>query len=76
MNCVDSYCGIGRYNNVLPLIEEMKRSNVKPDEKIFSTVLAACGRDGNLEFGKAFHEFIVLFAFSNKSFPFFRGHGQ
>ncbi|KAL8225270.1 hypothetical protein R6Q57_017827 [Mikania cordata] len=56
---IDGYCGCGRYNNVLPLIEEMKRSNVKPDEKIFSTVVSACGRAGSLEFGKAFHQFII-----------------
>ncbi|KAK9065823.1 hypothetical protein SSX86_015224 [Deinandra increscens subsp. villosa] len=55
---IDGYCGTGGYNNVLPLIEEMKRSNVKPDAKIFATVVSACGRAGNLEFGKAFHEFI------------------
>ncbi|KAF5817357.1 putative tetratricopeptide-like helical domain superfamily [Helianthus annuus] len=54
-----SYCVNGRYNNVLPLIEEMKRSNVQPDEKIFSTVVSACARAINLEFGKAFHEFIT-----------------
>lgn len=56
---MNSYCGSGRYDNVLPLIEDMKRFNVKPDEKIFSTVVSACGRAGNLEFGKAFHEFII-----------------
>ncbi|KAF5817352.1 putative tetratricopeptide-like helical domain superfamily, DYW domain-containing protein [Helianthus annuus] len=56
---IDGYCVNGRYNNVLPLIEEMKRSNVKPDEKIFSTVVSACARAGNLEFGKAFHGFIT-----------------
>ncbi|KAJ9566318.1 hypothetical protein OSB04_002284 [Centaurea solstitialis] len=56
---VDGYCGSGLFSNVLPLIEEMKRSNIKPDQKIFSTVLSACGRAGNLEFGKAVHGFIV-----------------
>ncbi|KVI00997.1 Pentatricopeptide repeat-containing protein [Cynara cardunculus var. scolymus] len=55
----DPYCGNGRFNNVLPLIEEMKRSNIKPDEKIFSTVLSACGRARNLELGKAIHELIA-----------------
>ncbi|KAF5817358.1 putative tetratricopeptide-like helical domain superfamily [Helianthus annuus] len=54
-----SYCVNGRYHNVLPLIEEMKRSNVQPDEKIFSTVVSACARARNLEVGKAFHEFIT-----------------
>ncbi|XP_076898895.1 pentatricopeptide repeat-containing protein At4g14820-like [Bidens hawaiensis] len=56
---IDGYCGNGQYNNVLPLIEEMKRLNIKPDEKIFSTVVSACARAGNLEFGKTFHEFIT-----------------
>ncbi|KAJ0938752.1 putative tetratricopeptide-like helical domain superfamily [Helianthus annuus] len=56
---IDGYCVNGRYNNVLPLIEEMKRSNVEPDEKIFSTIVSACARAINLEFGKAFHEFIT-----------------
>ncbi|PWA85268.1 tetratricopeptide-like helical domain, DYW domain protein [Artemisia annua] len=56
---INGYCESGHYNNVLPLMEEMKRSNVKPDEKMYSTILSACGRAGNLEFGKAFHEFIT-----------------
>ncbi|KAJ0938753.1 putative tetratricopeptide-like helical domain superfamily [Helianthus annuus] len=56
---INGYRVNGRYNNVLPLIEEMKRSNVQPDEKIFSIVVSACACDRNLEFGKAFHEFIT-----------------
>ncbi|KAJ0614120.1 putative tetratricopeptide-like helical domain superfamily [Helianthus annuus] len=56
---IDGYCVNGRYKNVLAFDEEMKRSNVQPDEKIFSTVVSACARARNLEFGKAFHEFIT-----------------
>ncbi|XP_071725456.1 pentatricopeptide repeat-containing protein At4g14820-like [Rutidosis leptorrhynchoides] len=56
---IDGYCGSGRYDIVLPLIEEMQRSHAKTDSKIFSTVLSACGRAKNLEFGKAFHKFIA-----------------
>nr|XP_043621750.1 pentatricopeptide repeat-containing protein At4g14820 [Erigeron canadensis] len=55
---IHGYCANGRYNNVLPLMEEMKRSNVFPDSKVFSTVLSACAHAGNLEFGKAFHQFM------------------
>ncbi|KAI3516040.1 hypothetical protein L1887_14949 [Cichorium endivia] len=56
---INGYCESGRYSNVLPLIEEMMKSDIKPDGKMFSTVLSSCGRAGNLEFGKAFHEFII-----------------
>ena len=32
---------------------------MEPDEMIFSTILSACGRAGNLSYGKAIHEFIT-----------------
>ncbi|KAK3040568.1 hypothetical protein RJ639_029014 [Escallonia herrerae] len=50
------YCQSGLFDDVLPLFEEMKSSNIEPDEKMFSTVLSACGRAANLDFGKAIHE--------------------
>lgn len=37
------------------LLEEMKQSNMEPDEKIYSIILSACARAENLEYGKNFH---------------------
>lgn len=37
------------------LLEEMKQSNMEPDEKIYSIILSACARAENLEYGKKFH---------------------
>lgn len=58
LSLVDSYCQSGLFEDVLPLIKEMKSSNVEPDERIFATILSACARAGNIEFGKAIHELI------------------
>ncbi|KAK2980608.1 hypothetical protein RJ640_011416 [Escallonia rubra] len=56
---IDGYCQSGLFDDVLPLFEEMKSSNIEPDEKMFSTVLSACGRAANLDFGKAIHELVT-----------------
>lgn len=56
---MNSYCQSRLFDNVLQLFEEMKSSNIEPDEKIFSTILSACGRAANLEFGKAIHKIIT-----------------
>ncbi|XAR69426.1 hypothetical protein NMG60_11000997 [Bertholletia excelsa] len=56
---IDGYCQGGLFNDVLELFEHMKSSNVEPDEIILSIVLSACGRAGNLTYGKAIHEFII-----------------
>lgn len=37
----------------------MKRSSVQPDGMILSTILSACGRTGNLSYGKGIHDFIT-----------------
>ncbi|KAL5541549.1 hypothetical protein UlMin_009259 [Ulmus minor] len=54
---IDGYSGL--FDQVLHLYEEMKSSNVEPDEMILSTILSACGRAGNLSYGKAIHDYII-----------------
>ncbi|XP_074338580.1 LOW QUALITY PROTEIN: pentatricopeptide repeat-containing protein At4g14820-like [Apium graveolens] len=56
---IDGYCKSGLFDEVVLLLEEMKRCNIEADVKLFSTILSACGRAGNLEFGKAIHKIIV-----------------
>ncbi|XP_050373849.1 pentatricopeptide repeat-containing protein At4g14820 [Argentina anserina] len=55
---IDGYCQSGHYDIAFNLFEEMRNSDVKPDEMILSTMLSACGRAGKLSYGKAIHEFI------------------
>lgn len=55
---IDGYSQTGHYDHVLRLYEEMKTSGTEPDAVILCTVLSACGRAGNLSYGKAIHEFI------------------
>ncbi|XP_057958148.1 pentatricopeptide repeat-containing protein At4g14820 [Malania oleifera] len=56
---IDGYSQNGHLDEVLLLYDEMKVSNVEPDGMILSTILSACGRAGNLSYGKAIHEFIT-----------------
>ncbi|KAL6971553.1 hypothetical protein U1Q18_031232, partial [Sarracenia purpurea var. burkii] len=56
---IDGYFQGGLFEDVLVLFEEMKSSNVEPDEIIFSIIISSCGRAGNLCYGKAIHEFIT-----------------
>lgn len=56
---IDGYCQNGIFDDALSLFEEMKRSNVEPDEMILSTVLSACSRAKNLRYGKSIHEIII-----------------
>ena len=56
---INRYCQNGLFNDALLLFEEMKNCNVEPDEMILSTVLSACGRAGNLSYGKMIHDFIM-----------------
>ncbi|KAK3198836.1 hypothetical protein Dsin_022251 [Dipteronia sinensis] len=55
----DGYCQSGHFDDVLKLFEEMRRSNVVPDEMVLSKILSACARSGNISYGKVIHEFIV-----------------
>ncbi|KAG8373077.1 hypothetical protein BUALT_Bualt12G0133200 [Buddleja alternifolia] len=55
---IDGYCQSRLFDNVLALLEEMKSSNTEPDQRIFTTILTACGRVGNLDIGKVVHGFI------------------
>ncbi|KAJ0092022.1 hypothetical protein Patl1_25350 [Pistacia atlantica] len=59
LNVENRYCQSGLFDDALELFEEMKRSNVEPDEMILSTILSACGRAGNLSYGKVIHELII-----------------
>ncbi|KAF4363511.1 hypothetical protein G4B88_022072 [Cannabis sativa] len=56
---IDGYCQSGLFDKVFVLYEEMKYSDIKPDRMILSTILSACGRAGNLTYGKAIHDFII-----------------
>ncbi|KAG6732221.1 hypothetical protein I3842_01G166300 [Carya illinoinensis] len=53
------YSQSGLLDDALKLFDEMKASNVEPDEIVLSTIVSACGRSGNLSYGKAVHEFIT-----------------
>ncbi|KAL0367377.1 UNVERIFIED_CONTAM: Pentatricopeptide repeat-containing protein [Sesamum radiatum] len=55
---IDGYCQSQLFDDVLALLEEMKSSKVEPDERIFTTILSACSRFGNLDIGKLVHGFI------------------
>lgn len=59
ITCVNRYCQSGLFDYVLQLFEEMKASNVKPDEIVLSKIVSACGHAKNLSHGKAIHEFIT-----------------
>lgn len=53
------YCLSGCYDLAFQLFEEMKRTDLEPDEIILSTVLSACARAGNLDFGTKIQEIIA-----------------
>ncbi|XP_004298066.1 PREDICTED: pentatricopeptide repeat-containing protein At4g14820-like [Fragaria vesca subsp. vesca] len=55
---IDGYCQSGHYDIAFHLFEEMKNTDVKPDQMILSAMLSACGRAGKLSYGKAIHDFI------------------
>ncbi|XWS08958.1 hypothetical protein CRYUN_Cryun40dG0044700 [Craigia yunnanensis] len=56
---IDGYCQTGLSDDALELFEEMKRANIEVDKFIFSSILSACGRAGNLDYGKAIHDYII-----------------
>ncbi|PHT85920.1 Pentatricopeptide repeat-containing protein [Capsicum annuum] len=55
---IDGYCQNGLFDDVLVLLEEMRSSNVEPDSRVFTTILSACGKTGNLAIGKVIHGLI------------------
>ncbi|XP_051152625.1 pentatricopeptide repeat-containing protein At4g14820 [Andrographis paniculata] len=55
---IDGYCQSQRFDDVQALITEMKRSDINPDARLYTTILSACGRAGNLELGKLMHSLI------------------
>lgn len=56
---VNSYCQSGLFDDALELFEEMQRDNIEADKFILSSILSACGRAGNLVYGKALHDYII-----------------
>lgn len=54
-----SYCQAGDYNEALHLFADLKSSGITPDPVILATVLTACSRTRNLQFGKAIHSYIA-----------------
>ncbi|KAK6254934.1 hypothetical protein SCA6_016239 [Theobroma cacao] len=56
---IDGYCLSGLFDDALELFEEMKRANIEVDKFILSSILSACGRVGNLNHGKAIHDYII-----------------
>ncbi|GMJ06334.1 hypothetical protein like AT4G14820 [Hibiscus trionum] len=56
---IDGYCQSEFFDDALELFEEMKRAGVAADKFILSSVLSACGRAGNLDYGKAIHDYII-----------------
>lgn len=56
---MNRYSQSGLFDDVLKLFEEMKMSDVEPDEMVLSKILSACGHAGNAGYGKAIHEFII-----------------
>lgn len=55
---IDGYCQCGLFQDAFELFEEMKRCNMQPDGMILSTIISACGRAGNLSYGKEIHDII------------------
>ncbi|KAI0493055.1 hypothetical protein KFK09_027331 [Dendrobium nobile] len=56
---LDSYYQAGQYNDTLKLFEDMRNSGLIPNNAVLSTIITACGRTGNLAFGKEVHSYIV-----------------
>lgn len=56
---INRYCQSGLFNAALLLFDDMKNYNLEPDEMMLSTILSACGRAGNLSYGKMIHDFIM-----------------
>ncbi|XVF66661.1 hypothetical protein PTKIN_Ptkin10aG0054700 [Pterospermum kingtungense] len=56
---IDGYCQSGLFDDALELFEEMKSGGIEADKFIHSSILSACGRTGNLEYGKAIHDYII-----------------
>ncbi|KAI4364384.1 hypothetical protein MLD38_020481 [Melastoma candidum] len=56
---IDGCCQSGHFEEGIRIVEEMQSCNVKPDEMLLSAVLSACGRVGNLSYGKMIHEYIM-----------------
>lgn len=53
------YCQNELFDEALRLFDEMKDTNVEPDQMVLSTILSACGRTRNIHYGKAVHEYLI-----------------
>ncbi|OMO85726.1 hypothetical protein COLO4_21492 [Corchorus olitorius] len=56
---IDGYCHNGLFDDALELFEEMKRGNIEADKFMLSSILSACGRTGNLNYGEKIHDYII-----------------
>ncbi|XP_020590747.1 pentatricopeptide repeat-containing protein At4g14820 [Phalaenopsis equestris] len=56
---LDCYYQAGQYDDTLMLFEAMRNSGFVPDNVVLSTIITACGRTGNLSFGKKVHSFMT-----------------
>ncbi|KAE8708618.1 Pentatricopeptide repeat-containing protein [Hibiscus syriacus] len=56
---IEGYCQSELFDDALELFEEMKRDNVEADKFVLSSILSACGHSGNLDYGKAIHDYII-----------------
>lgn len=52
------YCRCGFLDEAFKLFEEMKGSNVMPDEMILCNLVSACGRAGNMSYNRAIYDFL------------------
>lgn len=53
------YCRSGLLDEALKLFEEMKDSNVMPDEMILCNIVSACARTGNMSYNRAIYDFFI-----------------
>ncbi|KAG7616012.1 Pentatricopeptide repeat-containing protein [Arabidopsis thaliana] len=56
---IERYCRFGLVDEAFKLFEEMKDSNVMPDEMILCNIVSACGRTGNMRYNRAIYEFLI-----------------
>ncbi|OVA15501.1 Pentatricopeptide repeat [Macleaya cordata] len=56
---IDGYYQSELYEDALLTFEEMRSSGVEPDRMVLATIVSACSRTGNLNTGKAIHDYII-----------------
>ncbi|KAL1220661.1 Pentatricopeptide repeat-containing protein [Cardamine amara subsp. amara] len=56
---IERYCRSGLVDEAFKLFEEMKGSNVMPDEMILCNIVSACSRTGNMSYNRAIYDFLI-----------------